>query len=168
MDLIFKEKWTEKDFDQMGWHDCRIYSIQFNPEKFEFILDIDYILEWVSDKEQFKFLVTPATLIFINVWDIHFDFDFSHPLTINSIDFANPVEPRNIDFINYKQEWDWRIDLFSGDISFKSVGFIQTNRKKPALLTSQTLGEKERSDLQNYYKSIVNTGNTDDTIGFVI
>ena len=65
-----KALWTEDDFDQMGWHDCRVHGFSFSPPSatgWSVALDIDYILEWVDPTEpggNFSFWVAPATLVF--------------------------------------------------------------------------------------------------------
>ena len=68
-----KWTWTEKDFEQMGWHDATIYGLRLT-ENLE--LDIDYILQWNQpDIEgfQFTFWVAPATLVFEKPIDLTFE-----------------------------------------------------------------------------------------------
>lgn len=67
--------WTEEDFDEMKWHDCTIYAIAFQPENFEFILDIDYIYRWETpepNETHIKFQVAPATLVLrtFTIWKL--------------------------------------------------------------------------------------------------
>ncbi len=53
-----KEIYQTEDFDQMGWHDCKIYAMAFDEIKFKFFLDIDYIFEWINPENEdvnFKF-----------------------------------------------------------------------------------------------------------------
>jgi hypothetical protein len=62
--------WTERDFDQMSWHDCRLHGIgfidDFNPHLHELRLDIDYILKWCegTGSDESGFWISPATLVF--------------------------------------------------------------------------------------------------------
>jgi hypothetical protein len=86
-----KRIWTNDDFDEMNWHDCYTHAFAFNSEKFEFILDIDYIFQWVSPKSSetaFKFLVSPASLVFENVYDIVFDLSSDGSLQIENLSRA--------------------------------------------------------------------------------
>ena len=41
--LLEKKIWTDADFAQMGWHDCRIYKLRLTRD---LELDIDYIFRW--------------------------------------------------------------------------------------------------------------------------
>jgi hypothetical protein len=63
--------WTEADFEQMSWHDCRVHGVaildDFNPHLHELRLDIDYIFKWVgfdTPVEQSGHWISPATLVF--------------------------------------------------------------------------------------------------------
>jgi hypothetical protein len=33
-----KSIFSESDFEQMGWHDCKLYAMAFDEEKFELAL----------------------------------------------------------------------------------------------------------------------------------
>jgi len=46
-----KWAWTEEDFERMGWHDAHVHAFAFQPDAWEFLLDLDYILEWVGPAE---------------------------------------------------------------------------------------------------------------------
>lgn len=150
----YKTIWTESDFDVMGWHDSKIYSIQWNEENFELIFDIDYIFEWINDGDSFRFVVCPVTLTFENVWDLKIEVEPRGEIQINEISRMNPNRPKNAEFINKEMEWQWNIDLFYGDITFKSVGYTHINRKEPVEQKSQSLSLSERKDLQNYLESM--------------
>ena len=146
---IAKSIWTEEDFETMQWHDCKIYAIAFDDEKFELRFDIDYIIEWVTLGEihpHFKFWITPATLVFRNVYDIDIAL-FSVDFRILSISRLNPARPRNADHIKELVEYDWMFETTNGEISFKSVGYKQYARMKPILLPSQVIDFKERGGI---------------------
>jgi hypothetical protein len=151
-----KNIWTELDFEEMGWHDSHIYSIQYDADSFRLSLDIDYICEWIKseDEKSFQFYVVPATLIFENVWDLKIEIEPISFLEINEIVKENPRSPKNAEFVNNKLEWDWNIDVFTGTIGFKAIGFVQKFRKKPILQKSQTLPITERKELYEYLASL--------------
>ena len=66
--------WTDADYETMGWHDVAIHGIAFEDDgASRLLLDLDYIVEWlcpVPPSKSLAFLVTPATLIFENVWGL--------------------------------------------------------------------------------------------------
>ena len=106
-----KQVWTDKDFEQMGWHDCNIYKIRLTND---LELDIDYILQWNKPDLEglpFTFWVAPATLIFKSVQNLTFDF---------GIGFEDAFE---IEDIEKEDENRWTIITRQGDIQFNSKGF---------------------------------------------
>ncbi|MFB9867077.1 hypothetical protein [Vreelandella sulfidaeris] len=73
-----KEVWSEADFDVMGRHDASIWSMVSNSEKFEYLLDLDYIFKWVHPKENeiyLKYWVSPVTMVFENAFDVKIDIE---------------------------------------------------------------------------------------------
>jgi hypothetical protein len=145
---IEKWLWTEADFEVMGWHDPPIHALAFLPDQFEFVLDIDYILEWVHPQPSetyFKFWVAPATLVFENVYDIEFDIkSYNGSLEIDRIRKEATQRPHNTEYIEKENEWLWVIECQEGEIKFRSVGFKQYIRAKPQFCHSQTLDMKSR------------------------
>jgi len=142
--------WDENDFEHMGWHDAKVYAVAFMDESFEFVLDIDYVLEWIHPKEgesNFKFWVAPSTLVFRNVWDLNIDLEGRVDLEILDLHRGNLHKPKNAEHIKEFAEYDWRIETDSGEIAFKSAGYKQYFRKPPALLDRQRIGLKERGGI---------------------
>ncbi|MBS1744988.1 MAG: hypothetical protein JST21_02335 [Bacteroidetes bacterium] len=144
-----KLEWTESNFDQMGWHDSKIYAVAFGIKEYELCFDIDYILEWINPQEtedHFKFMVVPATLVFRNVHDLKINFSLVE-VTIEDIYRDNPVQPKNYVHIKEENEYDWIIETNNGEVSFKSVGFNQYARQKPRLLDNQSIDFVERGGI---------------------
>jgi len=133
-----KRIWTDADFDQMGWHDCRVYKIRFS-EDLE--LDIDYILQWNKPDLYglpFTFWVAPATLIFKGIKNLDFEFDttFSEAIEIEDIE-------RQID----KSHTRWTIITRQGDFEFLSDSYEQFIRQEPFFQFGQTISYIERYGL---------------------
>lgn len=147
---IDKLIWTEQDFDLMDWHDATLYGVAFLPDRFEFLLDIDYIVRWVQpdDSTYFSFLVSPATMILENVHDL--SVCIAEPyraIQIQSIKRDDPKPPPNAAYSDKRIEWQWTIDLEVGEITFSSVGFRQVLRKQPVETNSQSLHLSERGGI---------------------
>jgi hypothetical protein len=141
--------WDDNDFEQMGWHDSKIYGIAFKDDKFELMLDIDYILEWLHPKENesnFKFWVAPATLVFRNVWDLKLSLEGNLSLEIQDIHRANPRPPKNSKHIEEPFEYDWIIETNNGEITFQSVGYKQYFRMAPILSDLQKIDSPLRGN----------------------
>jgi hypothetical protein len=123
--------WTESDFEIMGWHDSNIYAVAFSPEKFEIAFDIDYIFQWVHPRQNetcFSFWVSPATLVFKNVYDVEFHIEsYDGGLEIDSINRECIDTPS----IGKDEEWIWNIECQEGQIKFRSTGYKQYIRAKP-------------------------------------
>lgn len=150
-EIVEKYLWTENDFDLMGWHDATFYAIGFLPEKYQLLLDIDYIFKWIEPTEGetfYKFLVSPATLMFENVHGLSVSISEPYrPLQIQNIERRNPKPPTNAEYMDRTEEWHWLIDLEIGEIEFDSVGFRQIIRREPVLTDSQSLGLEIRGGI---------------------
>ncbi|MBX3267151.1 MAG: hypothetical protein KF831_10625 [Acidobacteria bacterium] len=146
-----KYVWTEEDFGQMGWHDNTLYAIAILPDKYQLMLDIDYIFRWIDPLESgsfFTFLLSPSTLIFENVHGLSIDISEPfRPIQIQSIERFNPKPPPNADQIIRNTEWEWTIDLEVGVIRFESVGYKQYTRETPAIFSSQSIDFEKRGGI---------------------
>lgn len=123
-----EENWTDKDFDVLSWHDSYIHSMSFPGENLKLSFDIDYLFEWILDKEEnlYHFWVTPSLLVFYDVLHskINFDFENSAGLQINAIKRANQrLSPNEKEFL-----WDYTIETDKGVITFETSGFLQKVR----------------------------------------
>jgi len=134
-----KALWTEADFEQMNWHDCPVHALSFNKDN-QLLLDIDYIFKWVlmKNKKNFKFWISPCTLVFENVYNIVLESDNTQVI-IDNISKENSQRPKNAEYINKDLEHDWIIETTGGEISFTSVGFKQYVRQAPVLTAMQEL-----------------------------
>src|SRR5215204_3431486 len=130
-----KRVWTDMDFEQMGWHDCRVYGIKLAREHFEIAFVLDYIFKWGEPSRgetYYKFWISPATLVFESVYDIKLELgepDFE----IDFIERTEPRRPRNAEYIKKDTEWIWSLEAHRGALSFRSVGYQQFIRKLPVL-----------------------------------
>jgi len=134
--INIKAIWTEVDFDKMGWHDCPMYGIRFEDE---ILIDLDYILKWeLEDKQKsFSFWISPATLVFYNVHNLHIEID---------LDFINGIEIADINKEKINEiETKWIIEAQEGTISLIATGYMQYIRKEPILTSSQHLTKIQRS-----------------------
>ncbi len=147
-----KQIWTERDFDVMGWHDSNIHAICFSQLKeYKLVFDIDYIFNWMHPLEgetYFKFWIAPCTLIFENVYNLVFDFETPlYEFTISEITKNSPQLPQNAEYKENETEYNWVIDTFNGEISFKSTGYKQYVRQQPKLVTEQELDFESRGGI---------------------
>lgn len=130
-----KKIWTEADFENMCWHDCRIYKLRL-ADNLE--LDIDYILQWnKSDIEglPFTFWVAPATLVFKKISNIQFDLDTA---------FDEAIEIEDIELTKTDNKHQWTIITQQGDFEFQADGFTQWFRQEPFFQFGQTISYIER------------------------
>ena len=135
-----KDVWDDSEFDAMGWHDCRIYSIRLPDEQFRLSLDIDYIFKWQdSPSGQHGFWVSPCDLIFHNVSGLKIETDYENSmlLFISDIRRCSPVMSPN----KKMEIWAYEIECDKGIISFSATGFEQLVRKQPILSETQDLNE---------------------------
>ena len=58
-----KSIWGDDDFSEMGWHDSKIWGFLPDTEKWEYLVDLDYIFNWVHNIwciPQVKYVQTPS------------------------------------------------------------------------------------------------------------
>jgi len=138
--MIAKDKWDNDDFNNMDWHDCRIYSITLPEKELSLILDIDYIFEWIlnDDMDLFKFWISPCKLAFFDVSKLKIQLDYKNSvgMDINEILMMNPTRLPNAK----KDIYDFEIVTEYGYISFSSTGFEQTVIEQPILSDSINIG----------------------------
>ena len=150
---LHKSIWTQEDYEQMGWHDCRIYGLTFLPVmetgSTSLIFDIDYIFKWVNPSkpgQPISFWVAPCTLIFKDTFALTINVDrrggTTDMLEIADLFLVNKVEQE-------KNKWiyEWTIELQEGGINFKSTGFDQIVRQKPIFTDGQFLTLDERNGI---------------------
>jgi hypothetical protein len=131
--------WSEDDFSIMGWHDSKIWGFLADSENFEFMVDLDYIFQWVHPKEvetYFKFWVAPVTMVFENAYDICLDIESRQgELEVADLHMENERKSKNGRF----DEYDFRFECQEGDFKVSATGFKMYVRKAPVLQSGQTL-----------------------------
>ncbi|NML66792.1 hypothetical protein HHL22_16420 [Hymenobacter sp. RP-2-7] len=132
-----KWAWSEADFDRMGWHDARIYAVQFGKD---ISFDVDYIFEWVkSDADDFfSFVVAPVTLVFLNPTSILFNVDCRISQQLEVEDIQRRVASSG--------STEWCIETHQGTITITADSFRQVVRRQPTLQTGQQVLPEERGD----------------------
>jgi hypothetical protein len=134
-------RWTERDFDDLSWHDNSVHALRIlegDHGTGRLILDIDYILEWIRDGQGgFAFSIAPASLTFVSV--------FALKMTIDYAAATAAVTPFQIDGIERRVErrqhgdtlvWRIPINWPGGEISFEAVGFV-LELTGPAIISNQ-------------------------------
>ncbi len=139
--------WTEADFYTMNWHDVAIHALApvgEGPDRWEFLLDIDYILAWVrgAGKDNvFRFWLSPSTLVFQTASDLRVQIeglDRDPPLSILSLGRVQEPSPRG------HPGWRWTLALEQGEISLWATGYKQYIRREPVLSRQPCLRLAER------------------------
>jgi hypothetical protein len=154
--------YADPDFEKFSWHDCRIWGLEFrtgdvNEDDWttDLVLDIDFIVEWVCDREGgAQFRVAPATLVFHGVSDLKVNIDwgnsgFQLALHEVSIDRINRERISDQKVFLDRPYYKWSIRLNwpqDGEIAFGAVGFSQTLRSEPVLMNTQSFSLRQRKE----------------------
>ena len=148
--LLDKNVWTQEDYEQMGWHDSRIYGLLFLPddetETTDLIFDIDYIFKWVHPvppEQYFSFWLSPCTLIFKDTFALKMDID-NQGMKADLLEIADLILVSKIEQEKGVWIYEWEMELQEGNIRFKSTGFSQMVRHKPIYTKRQVLTLTER------------------------
>jgi len=130
--------WTDTDFRDMGWHDCRLYGIKLPTEQFGLSFDLDYILRWHREGDVFTgFDVAPCVLKFFNVSALKISLDYAENLLCFISDLHRSNERASPNGLHTL--WDYRIDCDIGSISFTATGFEQRLTSPPIWSDTQDL-----------------------------
>lgn len=130
-----KRIWTDKDFDNMGWHDNQIYQVRLTKD-LEF--DIDYILQWNQpdlDGLPFTFWIAPATLVFEKVEGLTFEL---------ATNFGFELEIESIERPGMENDNRWTILTQQGSFQFFCKGFQQFIRQDPFFEFGQVISNNKR------------------------
>jgi hypothetical protein len=144
---VEKARWTDVDFDAMGWHDATVHALAFQPAATSpgrLLVDLDYIIEWVHPADSgatFRFWVSPATLVFDEAWDLEIDVNlhsFAFDLQLNAIKRSPHPSPGLT---------TWTLEGHNFEMSVSSRGYEQHLRSQPILSFSQSLSLEERGGI---------------------
>ncbi|WP_405634295.1 hypothetical protein OHB53_09085 [Streptomyces sp. NBC_00056] len=146
---LSKSTWSDTDFEDMGWHDATIHGLSVQPTKDilpRLLLDLDYIVRWVHPvppATHFSFWVSPATLVFEDVFDLEGDLDFKGLALDLEVDRVRRLVPNDAppDFAHCPL---WHIEGHTFDLKFRASGFQQYFRQIPRLISRQALPYVER------------------------
>ena len=153
--------YTEADFDQLSWHDNYIYGFHIligdceqGDWRSDWVLDIDYIVEWVCEKDGgCQFRVAPATLTFHDVTDLRMAVDWGksgfqtaiHEVSISHIT-RSQIENQKICLDRPYYNWEIETNFpKEGHITFGASGFTQVLRTEPLLIDEQKLSPSQRA-----------------------
>ncbi len=127
-----KNVWTDSDFNEMGWHDCRLYSVIIPGEDLKLKFNLDYIFEVEKKENEFKgFWVAPCELHFFNVIGLKINIEITDTILLFISDIRRLNERLTPN--GKSTEWDYEIECDNGDISFSATGFRQELKSQPIL-----------------------------------
>jgi hypothetical protein len=130
--------WSEQDFEVLSWYDATIWSMVADSDKFEFLIDLDYIFNWVHPgpgETYFKFWIAPVTMVFENAFDVRIDIK-SQQGCIEVADLRSELigPSPNGRFTQYK----FKFECQGGAIELEATSFKMYVRRPPALLERQS------------------------------
>jgi hypothetical protein len=148
--IMTDQVWTDADYDTMSWHDAAVHGLRFIEGEHgtgEFVLDIDYILEWIPVGQVFQVRVQPATLTFRGVFGLKLSLDYAScsagftPFSIHGIERRSEQRTGYI-----AQMWNIPINFPRGEIMFEAKDFEQRSRGQSRLTYAAALTPEERGD----------------------
>jgi hypothetical protein len=126
-----KEVWDNSDYPIMGWHDCRIYSIEFPlaSDEFKLQFDLDYIFNISKSEGNMTFMIAPCVLTFEGVVNLSLDLDFGRRTDLDILHLERK-ECERLKEANVKY-WTYVIETRVGDITFDAFNYRQVVKKEP-------------------------------------
>lgn len=136
------------NFHEINFHDCYIHAFAFDEDKYELLLDVDFITKIINKENAYLFDISPSTFVFSNVWDVQINIDMNLELYIEEIIREYPRSPKNAEYLPSDSfEYDWKIQCFQGCINLKSIGLIIHKRNTLKMNTIEHLSLFERGFL---------------------
>lgn len=138
--------WTDADYLDMGWHDCRVHAVSVGGYEDDtlpparLLLDLDYIVRWVQPTGpdgRFTFWIAPATLVFEQAWQIDGSIGPLH-------DILEIADIHRLDAPDGDPEPLWHIEGQNFDLRLRAAGFTQYLRLPPRHVPRQLLTVGER------------------------
>lgn len=121
MKMSYPHSQTQDDFENISFHDNRLWGIDFLVDyetlTCDLKLDIDHICEWVETEEKcsFKWMVAPADLIFHGVTGLKLGIDWKDEKYQASVAGPyilgierRPVEKQYVHFDRINYVWEFK------------------------------------------------------------
>jgi len=146
------QEWSTQDFEVMSWHDVHVHGFRIVDcdeanGTAELVLDIDYILEWLSSEVGISFVVAQASLQFHEVFGLKFTLDYAQPTAGMCAFSLAGIERELVTYPAGHTSYRWRLPINwpAGEIVFSSPGFAQRLVGQPCTQASQSLSPSQRS-----------------------
>ena len=145
--------WHTEDFDSLSWHDVHVHGLRFasfdeDEGAADFILDIDFILNWEKSADQLLFTICRAELVFHSAYRLKLELDYLTP-TAGMCPFAiDGIHREILQFPTGFKSFRWRIPISwpHGSLEFEAPAFTQTLIGKPVVKAgAQSLSSEERT-----------------------
>lgn len=128
-DTMQKTKWTERDFEELSWHDNHVYGLSIRDGAHgagRLVLDLDYITEWRCGLDKrCTFMLAPAELRFEEVTDLQVGIDYRGismgPLSIGEIRREVIAQVEGFG----RSRWRITFNFPESEIVFLAAGFVQ-------------------------------------------
>jgi hypothetical protein len=141
--------WSETDYDNLSWHDNHVHGLKICEGEHgtgQLVLDLDYILEWMPDGNQFKFRIAPATLTFRRVSDLTISLNYVNPSAAITPFSISSITREPYTYTNGYSTFRWSIGINwpEGEITFIAEGFNQMLRSQAITVDEMYLTTTQR------------------------
>ena len=134
-----KPIYTIEEFESLGFHDCYVHGISWKSTDYSFLLDLDYIVEWVENQGFYEFWISPAELQFRNVSDARLNLDWTKLAVQCQIQDIHKSDSKPSPIGS--DDFHWEIELATpvGSIEFWASEFELRILESPVLRKLQCL-----------------------------
>ncbi len=147
LDSIDFNSWSFTDTAPVAdsWYNCQVRALAFSPESKEFILDVDYIFQWIDPtptNEFYSFLMAPCTIVFQNAFDLQFEIgSYVGGLTLDTLCKTEVTDRRRVNK-NYEGAiWQRELECVEGSIAFLASGYTAYAREATAIVSNMKHGK---------------------------
>lgn len=134
-----KSTYSAKDWDSLEFHDCHVHGIRWERSTYSFLLQLDFIIEWVETGNSYEFWLSPAELRFDYASNVNVSLPWTNDFGECQIDSfhrqqTNP-SPTGVDLFTWKLEFSSP----AGSIELTSSDFRLDVLESPVLRNVQHL-----------------------------
>jgi hypothetical protein len=109
-----------------SFHDVHVHGLHWRRDQFSFLMDAQYILEWIApigNSTSYRFLICESRIMFRDVDDLKVSMDWSGAALDTQIDVVRILKSRTTPSGRLQQHYEIEFSDPEGSIMFWSTGY---------------------------------------------
>ena len=136
MVLMSKRVLSESDAKPESFHDVHVHGLHWRRDRFAFLMDIQYILEWIiptGSSSAYSFMVCEAQITFRNVYDLQISLEWVDGVLDAQIDGMQVTNVRTMRNGEIQRHYEISFSTPEANITLWSAGYEVSLLGEPVL-----------------------------------